>query len=135
MIGAVTALQRALAAENAAVYGYGVAGAHLSGDQRAAAQRYWTKHREARDAITEMITKLGATPVAALAVYSLPVTVDSVATAVALATVLEDGVTAAYLTVVAVAPLRRYAALAMQDSAVRAAYWRGSTEAFPGMSS
>jgi uncharacterized protein DUF4439 len=135
IISAVTALQGALAAENAAVYGYGVAGAHLSGGQQAAAQRYWTKHREARDDLTEVITKLGATPVAALAVYDLPVTVDSAATAATLATVLEDGVTAAYLAMVPVASLRRYGALAMQDSAVRAAYWRGSTVAFPGISS
>jgi hypothetical protein len=135
MIGAVAALQGALAAENAAVYGYGVAGAHLSGAQQAAAQRYWTKHREARDDLTEMITKLGATPVAALAVYALPVTVDSAATAAALATVLEDGVISAYLAMVAVTGLREHAALAMQDGAVRAAYWRGSTVAFPGLSS
>jgi hypothetical protein len=132
---ALAALQAALAAENAAVYGYGVAGAHMNGDQQAAAQGYWTKHREARDALTEMITALGAAPVAALAVYALPVTADSTASAAALATALEDEVTAAYLGLVAIASqhLRQYGALAMQDSAVRAAYWRGSTEAFPGL--
>jgi len=137
MSAAVDALQAALAAENAAVYGYGVAGAHLSSDQQAAAQRYWTKHREARDDLTEMITELGATPVAALAVYDLPVTVSSAASAAVLAAMLEDGVTAAYLAMVPVTShhLRHYGALAMQDSAVRAAYWRGSTVAFPGLSS
>ena len=33
---AVAAMQAALAAENSAVYGYGVAGAHLTGARRAA---------------------------------------------------------------------------------------------------
>jgi hypothetical protein len=44
-------------------------------------------------------------------------------------------VTAAYLGLVAVSSdrLRKFAALAMQDSAVRAAHWRGSTQAFPGL--
>jgi hypothetical protein len=132
---ALQALQAALAAEDAAIYGYGVAGAHLSGDQQAAAQQYWTRHRQARDALTDMITARDATPVAALAYYDLPVTVTSAATAATLAATLEDGVTAAYLGMVAVdsRQIRQYGALAMQDCAVRAAYWRGSTVAFPGL--
>jgi hypothetical protein len=133
--GAVRALQAALAAENAAIYGYGVAGAHLSGGKQAAAQQYWTRHRQARDALSDMISALGATPIAALAYYALPVTVTGAATATTLAATLEDGVTAAYLGMVAAASnqVRQYGALAMQDCAVRAAYWRGSTQAFPGL--
>ena len=42
--GAVAALQAALAAENAAIFGYGVAGAHLTGSSQAAAERDWTAH-------------------------------------------------------------------------------------------
>ncbi|HXL92351.1 MAG TPA: ferritin-like domain-containing protein [Streptosporangiaceae bacterium] len=135
VLQALQALQAALAAEDAAIYGYGVAGAHLSGSQQATAQQYWTSHREARDALTDMITARDATPVAALAYYDLPVTVTDTATAATLAATLEDGVTAAYLGMVAVASrrLRQYGALAMQDCAVRAAYWRGSTAAFPGL--
>src|ERR1700677_670535 len=135
VLQALQALQAALAAEDAAIYGYGVAGAHLSGSQQATAQQYWTSHREARDALTDMITARDATPVAALASSDPPVTVTDTATAATLAATLEDGVTAAYLGMVAVASrrLRQYGALAMQDCAVRAAYWRGSTAAFPGL--
>ena len=38
------ALQSALAAENAAIYGYGVAGAHLATAARDLALRDWTEH-------------------------------------------------------------------------------------------
>ena len=37
--GVVAALRAALAAENAAIFGYGVAGAHLTGSRQAAAER------------------------------------------------------------------------------------------------
>jgi hypothetical protein len=134
-IAPVSALQAALAAEDAAIYGYGVAGAHLSGGSRAAAEQYWTGHRQARDALTAMITARGATPVAALAYYDLPFAVTSTATATALAAHLEEGVTGAYLGLVAVLDqrLRTFGAMAMQAAAERAAYWRGGTEAFPGL--
>jgi hypothetical protein len=62
---AAAALQQALAAENSAVYGYGVAGAHLTGARRAAAVRNWVGHQNARDALTAMLAARGAQPVAA----------------------------------------------------------------------
>jgi hypothetical protein len=128
-------LQAALAAEDAAVFGYGVAGAHLSGTRKTAAEQDWTGHNEARDTLTAMISALGATPVAAQAYYRLPSQVHNAAGAMALAAYLEDGVTRAYLGLVAVSDqgLRTFGALAMQSSAERAAFWRGSTQAFPGL--
>jgi hypothetical protein len=135
MTSAVSALQAALAAEDAAIYGYGVAGAHLSAGNRELAQQYWTGHRQTRDALTGMITALGVTPVAAMAYYDLPFAVNSTSSAMALAAHLEDGVTAAYLGLVAVssARLRTLGAAGMQAAATRAAYWRGTTEPFPGL--
>jgi hypothetical protein len=65
--GAVPALQAALAAEYAAIFGYGVAGAHLAGSRHDAAEQDWTGHNEARDALAAMISGLGAAPVAAQA--------------------------------------------------------------------
>jgi hypothetical protein len=61
--------------------------------------------------------------------------VHDAASAMALAAYLEDGVTRAYLGLVAVSDqrLRTFGALAMQGSAERAAFWRGSTQAFPGL--
>lgn len=131
------ALQAALAAEHAAVYGYGVAGAMLSGAERARALTDWRLHQEARDTLQAMIVKLGATPVAPSAAYQLPFAVTDAHTARRLAAALEDGVTQAYLGVVAVTDptLRTFGALAMQPPAKRAAGWRGSTVAFPGMPS
>ncbi len=131
----VQALQAALAAEHAAVYGYGVAGALLSGADQAAALADWTSHQEARDTLQAMIVKLGSTPVPASAAYELPFTVHDTRSARRLAAALEDGVTQAYLGLVAVTDktLRAFGALAMQPPADRAAAWRGSTVAFPGM--
>jgi hypothetical protein len=131
----LAALQAALAAEHAAVYGYGVAGAMLSGADRTAALTDWRLHQEARDTLETMISKLGATPVAASAAYRLPFTVDDARSARRLAAMLEDGVTRAYLGLVAVTDttLRTFGALAMLPPANRAASWRGSTVAFPGL--
>ena len=133
--GSVSALQAALAAEDAAIFGYGVAGAHLTGSSLAAAEKDWTWHKQARDTLVAMISSLGVTPAAAQAFYQLPFRVHDAASAMALAAYLEDGVTSAYLGLVAVSDqrLRRFGALAMQGTARRAAFWRGSTQAFPGL--
>ena len=134
--GAVPALQAALAAENAAIFGYGAAGAHLTGSSRAAAQQDWTAHNRARDTLAAMISARGATPAAAQAFYQLPFRVRNAPGAARLAAYLEDGVTRAYLGLVAVGDqrLRRFGAMAMLAAAQRAASWRGSTVAFPGLS-
>jgi Domain of unknown function (DUF4439) len=131
----VAALQAALAAEHAAVYGYGVVGALLAGAARAQARADVTTHEVARDTLVAMLTKLGATPVAASPAYRLPFAVTGAASAKRLAAVLEEGVTRAYLGMVAVnsPALRTFGATAMQPPANRAVAWRGSTVAFPGM--
>jgi len=131
----IAALQGALAAEHAAVYGYGIVGAMLGGAEQADAHADWTAHQFGRDALTARLTKLGATPVAASPAYELPFAVTSAKSAEKLAVTLEDGVTRAYLGLVAVSDptLRAFAAQAMQASANRALAWSGTTVAFPGM--
>jgi uncharacterized protein DUF4439 len=133
--GVAAALQAALAAENAAIFGYGVAGAHLTGSSQAAAEQDWTGHNQARDTLAAMISARGAAPGAAQAYYQLPFRVHDAPSATRLAAYLEDGVTRAYLGLVAVSDqrLRRFGAMAMQEAAQRAASWRGSTLAFPGL--
>jgi hypothetical protein len=133
--GLVAALQAALSAENAAVFGYGVAGAHLAGPQRAAAQRDWVAHQTARDTLTGMLTAAGAQPAPAAAAYALPFAVRDARGAVALAAFIEDRLTAAYLGVVALtgAALRDFGARQVRTAALRAAGWRGASLAFPGM--
>jgi len=132
---AIAALQGALAAENSAVYGYGVAGAHLAGARRAAAVRNWVAHQNARDALTGLLAARGAQPVAAAAAYELPFAVHTAAAAIALATVVEDRICAAYLGLVGLPDpgLRAFGARAARTAALRAAAWRGSTLAFPGL--
>jgi Domain of unknown function (DUF4439) len=85
---AVAALQGALAAEHAAVYGYGVVGAMLTGANQANARTDWTAHQVARDALVTMLTRLGATPVAASPAYKLPFRVTSAKSAAKLAATL-----------------------------------------------
>lgn len=132
----VAALQAALAAEHAAIYGYGVAGALLSGGRQQSARRLWEAHRGRRDRLRTAIAQRGARPEAAAPAYRLPFPVNSARTAVQLVAALEDRVAAAYLGLVGVPEprLRRYAALAMQEAVTRATGWRGSaSSAFPGM--
>jgi hypothetical protein len=131
----VAALQAALAAEHAAIYGYGIVGAMLAGPEQTTARTDWTTHQEARDSLTAMLSKLGATPVAASSAYGLPFAVTGAKSARLLAAFLEEGVTSAYLGLVAVSEptLRAFGAAAMQPAATRAAGWRGTTVAFPGM--
>src|ERR1700749_4196952 len=116
--GVVAALQAALAAENAAIFGYGVAGAHLTGSSQATAGREWTGHNQARDSLTTMIASRGGVPAAAQASYRLPFRMHDAASAMSLAAYLEDGVTRAYLGLVAVSDrrLRRFGAMAMQEA-------------------
>lgn len=132
---AVAALQAALDAEHAAVYGYGVAGAHLTGAKQKAAARDWAGHEAARDTLAAMIIALGAQPVAAAAAYQLPFPVHSEQTAVMLAALLEDRVASTYLGLVALGQgsLRLFGARALQSAALRATSWRGTALAFPGL--
>jgi hypothetical protein len=130
----IKALQAAMAAENAAVYGYGVAGAHLTGARRAAAQRDWIAHESGRDTLAGMLISRAGTPVPAATAYKLPFPVRNPTAAVALTAYLEDRVTTAYLGLVALtdAELRSLGARGVRSAALRAAAWRGSTLAFPG---
>jgi len=136
-LGTVTALQSALAAEHAAVYGYGVAGAYLSGGQQATATTDWVAHQVARDRLEAMLRSAGASQPTAAVAYQLPMPVRNAREAVALAVVLEDRVATAYLGLVALSntAIRQYGAQQVQASALRAAAWRGSTVAFPGLTS
>jgi Domain of unknown function (DUF4439) len=133
--GAVTALQRALAAEQAAVYGYGVIGAHLTGAQLRAATGDWIAHQVARDQLEALLRARGAQPGAAAVGYRLPTPVRTAAEAQSLAVLLEDRVTAAYLGLVALGErrLRVLGARRVRQSALRATSWRGTTIAFPGL--
>jgi hypothetical protein len=133
--GAVRALQAALAAEHAAVYGYGVVGGRIGADRRAEARAAYDGHRARRDALTRQIQDLGGTPVAAAAAYALPFPVPDAAAAVRLAAELEDRVADVYSDLVRAADgeRRRLGAEALREAAVRSVRWSGRSVAFPGL--
>src|ERR671916_810906 len=66
------ALREALAAEHAAVWGYGVVGAALAVEARPPATAAETAHRDVRDRLTALLDERGADPVPAQGAYSLP---------------------------------------------------------------
>jgi hypothetical protein len=133
----ITALQHALAAEQAASYGYGVVGAHLPQGSalQGAAATDWITHMRLRDKLGALISARGAQPVPAAVAYQLPVRVQSAGEAETLAALMEDGVAQAYLGLVALPDqgLRSFGAQQVRAAALRAEAWRGSTQAFPGL--
>jgi hypothetical protein len=135
--GSVAALQTALAAEQAASYGYGIVGAHLTGVAFGVASADCVVHERARDNLTKLITSLGATPRPAAAAYRLPIGVTSAADAAKLAVDLELEVVASYTELAAVPDpaLRTLAARSMQGACVRAARWGAKSQPFPGLGS
>ncbi|MFE6666972.1 ferritin-like domain-containing protein [Streptomyces sp. NPDC057697] len=133
--GTRKAAQAALAAEHAAVYGYGVVGGRVAEGRRAEATAAHHAHRARRDALVRTVRGLGGEPVASQAAYALPFAVPDPAAAVRLAALLEDRVAGVYSDLVRAAEgsLRREAADALREAAVRAVRWRGSGVAFPGL--
>jgi hypothetical protein len=129
------ALQAALAAEHAAVYGYGVVGGRIGKDRHTEAKAAYDAHRARRDALAREVRDLGGRPVAAAAAYALPFPVPDSAAAVRLAAELEERVAAVYADLVRSAggELRGTAAGALREAAVRAVRWRGESVAFPGL--
>jgi hypothetical protein len=129
------ALQAALAAEHAAVYGYGVVGGRIREERRGEARSAYDAHRARRDALVREVRDLGGKPVAAAAAYALPFPVPDPAAAVRLAAELEDRVAGVYSDLVRATggERRRSAAGALREAAVRAVRWRGESVAFPGL--
>ncbi|MFC9133251.1 ferritin-like domain-containing protein [Streptomyces sp. NPDC057099] len=129
------ALQAALAAEHAAVYGYGVVGGRIGDGQRVEARTAYDAHRARRDALAREVKDLGGRPAAAAAGYALPFPVADAAAAVRLAAELEDRVAGVYSDLVRAAGAGRrvLAAEALREAAVRAVRWRGESVAFPGL--
>jgi hypothetical protein len=140
--GEAEALNAALAAEHAAVWGYGVVGATLPADKKKLATEAETAHRDARDGLVALLSEQGADPVDAEGAYELPFPVLSEADAAALAVTLEDGVSGAYARVLAEAAeqaTRERAVTALGSTEVRAVSWRARagqkpvTNPFPGL--
>jgi hypothetical protein len=135
-------LAGALAAEEAAIYAYGVIGVRLtSAGDLSEARSAESAHRGRRATLVSRLAELKASPAAAPAAYKLPFAVTSRAGALKLAVQVEDGVAQAWRAVLPVSTDadRSTALSALTDAAVRNTRWRrlaGTspvTTAFPGM--
>jgi hypothetical protein len=136
------ALREVVAAEHAAVWGYGALGAALPADAREPAVAGDVAHRDVRDRLVALLESRGADPAPREAGYTLPFPVLSAVDAAALAVVLEEGVSAAWVRLLdqAAEPAVRELAVAELGAAeVRAVGWRAAagrtpvTSAFPGL--
>jgi len=90
--------------EHQAVYRYGALGPSLSGSQRTAARTAEATHRTRRDRIEALLGDAAPTDAAG---YALPHPVKDKASALVLASLLEDGVTTAYRAALASVANRR----------------------------
>jgi hypothetical protein len=138
-VSVVDALQQCLAAEHAAVYGYGVLGGVLGGttdeaDQLRAAAGY-TAHRDRRDALRNRISDLDEEPVPAEPAYAVPFTIEDAADCRRLGGHIESRTAAVYAAAVAdtVDEVRRLMAVALTDCAVRADAWGAPDDVLPGI--
>jgi hypothetical protein len=133
-------LADALKAEHAAIYGYGIVGAHVAAGHLAAVGAADGAHRSRRDALLTLLTARGVTPPGAETTYALPYPVTSDATALKLATTIEDRTAAFWLRVLpdTTGDDRKTALGALTDCATRGTQWRQlagqapATTAFPG---
>jgi Domain of unknown function (DUF4439) len=127
VVAPVDALQAALAAEHAVIWGYAVVGGKVGADLRGQVHEADTAHRARRDVTVGTIRRLGGDPAPTRASYRLPFAVTDRASALRLAVHLEDGAAAAWRYLIAAtedAALRRTAVAALTDAAVRGTRWR-----------
>ena len=136
------ALSDALAAEHAAVWGYGVVGAALKDAARPEAEDAESAHRGVRDQVSALLASRKAEVVDAKGAYALPFPVLSDVDAAALAVVLEDGVAKAWVRVLdqsAERSTRQLGVDVLSATEVRAVGWRAAagktplTTPFPGL--
>jgi Domain of unknown function (DUF4439) len=146
----IRALQRVLAAQHAAVYGYPVIGVRLSDPaQVRRARQLEAAHRQLRDNLMAQLAGRGATPVAVEASYTAAEPVTGPATARRWAVQLEQDCAGGYRYLLAAtvssappseqAGLRQQALTGLTAAAREATEWRAlltpatPTVAFPGL--
>ncbi|MCX6397713.1 MAG: DUF4439 domain-containing protein [Propionibacteriales bacterium] len=134
------ALQAALAAEHAAVYLTGVLGAQTSKAEQpvlyGSLLRAYRAHRRRRDQLTVLIAGRGGVPVSAAVAYELPAALDTVSDVNDAALQLERRIATTYGQLIenTTGAERRWALVALENSAVVQLEFRGTPEMFPGSS-
>jgi hypothetical protein len=135
------ALFDAVAAEHAAIYGYGIVSAHSSPDENDLVSAAMAEHRERREAAIAMLTGRSAKAPLPAAGYQLPMPVNNPNDAANLAVRMEDDCAVAWRAAIERASSeqdRAFAVTALTEAAVTAARWKQVqgikpvTVAFPG---
>jgi hypothetical protein len=138
---AAAALFDAVAAEHAAIYGYGIVSAHSSPDENDLVSAELAEHRERREAAIAMLTSRSAKAPVPAAGYQLPIPVNNPNDAATLAVRMEDDCAVAWRAALEQASSeqdRAFAVTALTAAAVAAARWKQVqgikpvTVAFPG---
>ncbi|MFC7329528.1 ferritin-like domain-containing protein [Marinactinospora rubrisoli] len=129
----VVALQNALLAEHAAVYGYGFVGANSTDAARELCYAHLDAHRAQRDTLRAELLERGAEPPAAAAAYRLPTETDA-ETLSGFAVRLEEQTAQAYLELAGAGSpdLRDLAGRSLQSATLRSLAWGAGLPAFPG---
>jgi hypothetical protein len=136
----VQALQKALAAEHAAVHLYGLLGAQSSKSRQPTLFRKldetYEAHRAARDQLTVLVSAKGRDPVAAKVDYVVPGPTSTPAQIEPVARTIERRVTLTYGELVAntAGSDRRWAISALDASALREVAFGAEPSDFPGLS-
>lgn len=137
----LAALYDAVAAEHAAIYGYGVVSAHVRPDQNELVSEALAQHRDRREAAVAMLTQRSAKIPVPAAGYQLPFEVTGPIGSGKLAVRMESDCAVAWRAVIEQSDSeqdRGFALTALTQCALMAARWRqvlGAwpvTEAFPG---
>ena len=119
-------LVAAFAAEQAAIFAYGPIGVRLTGAAADEARAAEAAHRARRDTLVVRLAELGVAPDPVAPAYVLPFPVTDRASALRLATLIEEGGAAAWRAALpaTTGPDRQAAVDALTDCAVRATRWR-----------
>jgi len=131
----------AVAAEHAAIYGYGIVSAHSAPDENELVSQALAQHRERREAAISMLTERSAKAPLPAVGYQLPFAVANSVDAAKLAVRMENDCAVAWRAVIEQATAeqdRAFGVTALTESAVLAARWNQVlgvwpvTVAFPG---
>jgi hypothetical protein len=122
-MNAVDALQAALAAEHAAIWAYGVAGAFVADELAGKLDEAATAHQARRDATERALIDAHAQPVPAEPGYLSPEPVTDAASALRLVITAETDAAAAWRSVVERSPADPSLRGAALDALIRAAVW------------
>jgi hypothetical protein len=135
----VEALQKALAAEHAAVHLYGVLGGQASKSRNPVLFRRldqaYEEHRASRDELSVLVSEKGADPVPAEVDYAVPGPTTTPAQIEGVARTVERRVTVTYGELVenTAGPDRRWAIGALDASALRELEFGVAPSDFPGL--